>query len=82
MNNTTIDWFFPWPEQALYAVAEVFVSPEFQLVPDQYRKAITDQIVATHLSVHRYSADFAQKLRRPTYVTPKHYLDFINTYKK
>ncbi|TPP59989.1 Dynein heavy chain 10 axonemal [Fasciola gigantica] len=82
VNSTTIDWFFPWPEQALYAVVEVFVSPEFQLVPDQHRKAITDQIVATHMSVHGYSAEFAQKLRRLTYVTPKHYLDFISTYKK
>lgn len=28
VNNTSIDWFFPWPEQALYAVASVFISPD------------------------------------------------------
>lgn len=28
VNNASIDWFFPWPEQALYAVASVFISPE------------------------------------------------------
>ncbi|VDP76010.1 unnamed protein product [Echinostoma caproni] len=82
VNNTTIDWFFPWPEQALYAVVRVFVSAEYRLVPESHREAITDQIVATHMSVHQYSSEFAQKFRRPTYVTPKHYLDFINTYKK
>ena len=25
MNNTVIDWFLPWPPQALYAVAESFL---------------------------------------------------------
>lgn len=28
VNNANIDWFFPWPEQALYAVASVFISPD------------------------------------------------------
>jgi hypothetical protein len=28
VNNTSIDWYFPWPEQALYAVASVFISPD------------------------------------------------------
>lgn len=25
VNSTTIDWMFPWPEQALYAVANVIL---------------------------------------------------------
>jgi dynein heavy chain len=28
VNNAGIDWFFSWPEQALYAVASVFISPD------------------------------------------------------
>ena len=28
VNCANIDWFFPWPEQALYAVASVFISPD------------------------------------------------------
>ena len=28
VNNTSIDWYMPWPEQALYAVAAVFVAPD------------------------------------------------------
>ena len=31
VNNTNIDWFFPWPEQALYAVASVSISPDVSL---------------------------------------------------
>jgi len=32
VNNTIIDWFLPWPEQALYAVASVFISPDVSLL--------------------------------------------------
>ena len=28
VNNTSIDWYMPWPEQALYAVASVSISPD------------------------------------------------------
>jgi len=28
VNNTSIDWYLPWPEQALYAVASVFIAPD------------------------------------------------------
>ena len=39
-------------------------------------------IVKVHQSVSRFSKEFLQKLRRANYVTPKHYLDYINTYLK
>lgn len=35
-----------------------------------------------HKSVGDYSEMFQQKLRRYNYVTPKNYLDFVNTYTK
>ena len=37
VNNASIDWFFPWPEQALYAVASVFVSPDVSRLYFQYK---------------------------------------------
>jgi len=36
--------------------------------------------VTVHESVGVFSRDFQHKLRRSNYVTPKNYLDFINTY--
>ena len=46
VNCANIDWFFPWPEQALYAVASVFISPDVsstQLILDlQIGKMSTD----------------------------------------
>ena len=32
VNCANIDWFFPWPEQALYAVASVFISPDVSIL--------------------------------------------------
>ncbi|CAH1233746.1 DNAH10 [Branchiostoma lanceolatum] len=81
VNNTTIDWFMPWPEQALYAVANVFVG-ENQMVPDQHQEQVVSHLVYVHQSVVDYSRLFQQKLRRINYVTPKNYLDFITSYTK
>ena len=33
-----------------------------------------------HVSVSNYTTDFLLKLRRPNYVTPRHYLDALETY--
>lgn len=37
-------------------------------------------MVMAHQSVEHYSEQFAQKLRRKNYTTPKNYLDYISTY--
>ncbi|KAF0291565.1 Dynein heavy chain 10, axonemal [Amphibalanus amphitrite] len=79
VNNTTIDWFQPWPEQALYAVASVFLA-EVALVPDQHRASVVAHVVQVHTSAQLASVQYQQKLRRVNHCTPKHYLDYIKTY--
>lgn len=79
VNNTTIDWVFAWPDQALYAVAKVFLA-ENPKVPEEHRDSVISHVVLVHSSVGRYTIDFLNQLKRKNYVTPKHYLDFISTY--
>lgn len=81
VNNTTIDWIFPWPLQALYAVAQVFLK-EYPKIPAPHRPPIIAHVVHVHGSISGYTNDFLVKLRRKNYVTPKHYLDFIQSYLK
>ncbi|XP_038229191.1 dynein axonemal heavy chain 10 [Dermochelys coriacea] len=81
VNNTGIDWFLPWPPQALYAVAKCFLG-ENPLIPAEHTEFVIEHIVMVHESVGNFSKKFLQKLRRSNYVTPKNYLDFINTYSK
>ena len=75
-----VDWFFPWPHQALEAVAGVFISDENPLIPSKVRDDIIDHVVDVHLSVGEYSALFGRKWRRINYSTPKNFLDFIDRY--
>uniref|UniRef100_A0A4W6GCG3 Dynein axonemal heavy chain 10 n=1 Tax=Lates calcarifer TaxID=8187 RepID=A0A4W6GCG3_LATCA len=79
MNNTVIDWFLPWPPQALLAVAQSFLG-ESPMIPEAHSADVIAHVCMVHTSVGDYSKLFLQKLRRSNYVTPKNYLDFINTY--
>ena len=35
VNNTVINWFLPWPEQALFAVANSFLADN-KMVPEKH----------------------------------------------
>jgi P-loop containing dynein motor region D4 len=74
-----IDWFFPWPADALQKVAEFFLLEE-QLPPTQ-RKAVVEHLVHAHETITTAASQFCLELRRHYYVTPKNYLDFITNYK-
>ncbi|XP_063271579.1 dynein axonemal heavy chain 10 [Prinia subflava] len=81
VNNTGIDWFLPWPAQALCAVAQSFLGKNTRIPPESFQSVI-DHIVMVHESVGVFSKKFLEKLRRRNHVTPKNYLDFLNTYAK
>jgi dynein heavy chain len=51
-------------------------------IPEPFRMPIVEHVVHVHTSADAYTQEFLLKLRRRNYVTPKHYLDFINTYLK
>ncbi|KAJ1617774.1 dynein heavy chain and region D6 of dynein motor-domain-containing protein [Pavlovales sp. CCMP2436] len=80
INNTVIDWFVPWPHQALLSVAGVFLAEE--KLPDASRGDIVEHMVLVQESVMKISDDYELQLKRHNYVTPKNYLDFISNYKK
>jgi dynein heavy chain len=80
VSNTSIDWFFPWPEDALSDVATYFLQ-KVQLDEDM-RQKVTDHIVMIHQSVQKYSIEFDAVYKRKNYSTPKNYLDFIQNYMK
>lgn len=56
ISNTIVDWFFPWPEDALTAVANNFMG-KVELEDDQRDKVIS-HLVMVHLSVQDYSEEF------------------------
>lgn len=78
VSNTSIDWFFPWPQDALSAVASNFLV-EVQL-EDEMRQPINDHVVLVHQSVQKFSQQFESIYKRKNFSTPKNYLDFIQNY--
>ena len=79
VSNAVIDWFFPWPADALQKVAEFFLAEEN--LPEEHRENIISHLVFTHQNVRAAASRFADELRRYYYVTPKNYLDFIANYR-
>lgn len=53
---------------------------ESPMIPEEHTPAVVAYVCMVHTSVGDYSKLFLQKLRRCNFVTPKNYLDFINTY--
>lgn len=82
ISGCTIDWFQPWPKDALISVASHFLS-DFEIACSSKVKdnlvvalgSIQDIVAAT-------SHEYFQRFRRAAHVTPKSYLNFIGGYKK
>ena len=84
INGTTVDWFLPWPEQALTAVARHFMG-KFDIQDekaDEVRAALINHMGAVHRMVSDGTDLFFERYRRRTYVTPRSYLGFINLYRE
>ena len=75
----TIDWFHPWPEDALEMVANTFLE-ECDL-EDSEHKACVQVCKHFHENIRDISEDFYQVLSRRNYLTPTNYLELIMTFK-
>lgn len=81
VSGCTIDWFQPWPRDALVSVAHHFLN-DFQIeCSKEVKKELVDALGSIQDVVSETSNDYFQRFRRATHVTPKSYLNFIAGYK-
>ena len=82
INGCTIDWFLPWPEQALSDVATSLIGSFDRLQGDgDVKEKLIKHMAAVHDSMTAGCVEYFEKYRRNVYVTPKSYLGFIAEYK-
>ena len=76
-----IDWFLPWPEEALISVSDKFLN-DFKI---DNSNAVKSELIIHMGKVHNMVTTvceiYFQQMRRHVYVTPKSYLAFIAMYK-
>jgi dynein heavy chain len=81
-SQCNIDWFLPWPEEALISVSEKFLS-DFKI--DNTKQVKSELIIhmgKVHNMVTEVCGNYFAQMRRHVYVTPKSYLSFIAMYKE
>ncbi|XP_066529410.1 dynein axonemal heavy chain 12 [Hoplias malabaricus] len=79
INCCTINWFQPWPEEALERVANKFL--ETLEMSDHERREVMLICKTFHTSAIELSKKFLSELGRHNYVTPTSYLELIAAFR-
>ncbi|KAA3680725.1 dynein heavy chain, axonemal, partial [Paragonimus westermani] len=80
INCCTIDWFQPWPEDALERVANKAL--QHLDIEDDVRNVTVQLFKYFHTSITPLAEKFLQRLGRKTYVTPTSYLELIDSFQR
>jgi dynein heavy chain len=78
-SGTIIDWFHPWPRDALYSVVIRFLD-DFKSISNELRSAIANFMSDTHIDVNQISIQYLLNERRSYYTTPKTFLEYIKLF--
>jgi len=80
INCTVIDWFHPWPQEALLSVASKFLE-DVEMASDEERNAVVNFMPFSFTTVNGFSDLVLAKERRYIYTTPKSFLELIKLFK-
>ena len=79
VNCTVIDWFQPWPYDALYSVGKKFLG-EMDLGTAELRLVVEQFLPYSFTEVEKMAKTYLLKERRYVYSTPKSFLEFLKLY--
>ena len=79
VNCTVIDWFHPWPYEALYGVAKQFLET-VELGEENVREAIIKFMPFSFNLVNTLGVKLLEQERRYAYTTPKSFLELIKLF--
>lgn len=82
VNCTVIDWFQPWPRQALLSVANRFLDEiQAELGGKEQQEKVVEYMAFAHQAVDDASRELLVREKRFNYTTPKSFLELISFYK-
>jgi dynein heavy chain len=80
-SNVNINWFLPWPEEALIAVSSTFLETYKIDTPEDKKQKLYELMGIFQARVNDLCQVYLNRMRKHVYVTPKSYLCFIDAYK-
>jgi len=80
IGSTTIDYFHPWPRDALIGVANKFLA-EIDLPSEELQQTLSEHMAFVHQIIDEYNKKYKAMERRNNYTTPTSFLEFIKFYK-
>ncbi|KAA0176015.1 hypothetical protein FNF27_02407 [Cafeteria roenbergensis] len=81
ISSTTIDWFLPWPQEALVAVSQGLLGKYAMEAEPRVKDQVINHMGAVHSIVVEACEEYYSAMRRKVYQTPKSFLSFIDNYK-
>ena len=80
VNCVVIDWFQPWPEDALYSVSKRFLDGD-DLGTDETKLSVIGFMPFSFIAVEKVSEKYLSQEGRYNYTTPKSFLELISLYR-
>ena len=82
-NECSIDWFLPWPKEALFNVAkqQIDIFSDLKTRKEIKEKELPEWMANVHAQVDEACDIYFQQMRKQVFVTPKSYLFFLKSYK-
>jgi len=78
VNCCTIDWFHPWPAEALYSVAKQQLTGQSVVLPNL--EGSLNMFQTMHISIETFSKKFLERTNRNVYITPTSYLELLSSF--
>ena len=76
----TIDWFLPWPADALVALSKAIISDFPVECTPEVKEGLMTHMGMVHTLVTQVCDDYFVQMRRKVFQTPKSYLSFIKNF--
>ena len=81
-SGVNINWFLPWPGEALVAVSANFLK-NFKIdTTEENRNRLYELMASFQNRIRDMSTTYLSRMRKHVYVTPRSFLCFIEYYKK